>query len=164
MDRTMMPAKLPSHRTLLRAVDIYLGRAFEIAIPKAALQRVDDLRKAGESWSSCAAVENDKEKASLAIRLGNRFYPHMKLVIAERPDKMGCFFRADSHDAHVFCSPEIPEYAAILTLRKNNQVIASAIEADWENAGLATSTTYWKEGVARLLANAAEEQTVAKIG
>jgi hypothetical protein len=157
----IMPDKLPSHSMLLAAIGIYLEQAYEDVIPGVVQKRVDELRQANGSWPACTAVERDKTKTRLAIRLGSRFYPHMKLVIDERPDQMGFFFQADSHDAHLCVSPDNPEYPAILALRKNNQAIASEIESCWEKAGLPTVASYWKEGIARLSSIVAGERNVA---
>ena len=83
------------------------------------------------------------------LRLGNRFYPHMKLVLQLSPDDRMWLFRADSHDKHVCPPPQAPEYQAFCKLMQDNQELVSRIETAWADQGLPTFKTYLREDLAR---------------
>jgi hypothetical protein len=146
-----MSVELPNRDTVLTAIDIYLARAYPGAIPVVVQGRVEQFRSAGENWCACKAIErkSNGQNTALALRLGNPFYPHMKLMIDRRPDDLGYLFRADTHDSAITLSPDSKEYAAFTELIRRNQELASAIEADWEGAGLPILKTCLKDEVAR---------------
>jgi hypothetical protein len=152
-----MPLQLPSRQTVWEAINIYLNSAYDGAVPGPVRQRLEQSRAAGEDWHACPALEKDgaDPPTRLALRLGNRFYPNMKLVIDAKPDGPGFLFRADSHDAHICPSPKSPEYAAFLNLMKNNRAVTIAIEAEWEGAGIPTAHTYLEQDLARRAVSAA---------
>jgi hypothetical protein len=83
------------------------------------------------------------------LRLGNCFYPHMKLSIDQRPDREGYFFRADTHDRHICPPPASKEHAAFCELMDKNQQLSQEIETAWAEKGVPTFKTYLKEDLAR---------------
>jgi hypothetical protein len=91
--------------------------------------------------------------AAILLRLGNKFYPHMKLAIEKRPDRHGCLFRADTHDAHCCPVSSSREYQAFRQLMELNQTVAQAIESEWEREGVPTFKTFLKEDLARRQTN-----------
>jgi len=151
-------APLPQPGDVLRAVATYLRHAYGAATPPAAVRsRVEALRaSAGGDFYGNTAFERPpapKDGATtpprLAVRLGNRFYPHMKLSIDPRPDGRGYLFRADTHDRHVQPPPHSKEYAAFCELMENNQKLAAAIEAAWAEEQLPTFKTFLRDDLAR---------------
>ena len=104
----------------------------------------------GDFYGS-SIFESDSASASskLSLRLGNRFYPHMKLTIERSPDKQSYLFRADTHDRHICPAPGTRDYAAFCELMDNNQKLAQAIEASWAAQHLATFKTYLRDDLAR---------------
>jgi hypothetical protein len=135
-----------------RAIDIYVSHAFPSAVPAAARAKIDALADvAEEELLSAAVFERDKfpSTSKFSLRLGNCFYPHMKLTIERSPDGSGYLFRADTHDRHCAPAPASREYAAFMQLMEQNQAIAMAIETAWAEAGLQTFKTYLRDDLAR---------------
>jgi hypothetical protein len=147
-----MPRDLPNPTDIRRAIAIYLARAYGSgALPGAVKDRAQKMNDAGDQCLDCSAVERDCPDlpTRYCLRLGNRVYPHMKLVIDPRPDGLGFLFRVDSHDRHICPAPGSREYLAFTELMRQNQAIASEIEADWEAAGLPTFKKFLREDLAR---------------
>jgi hypothetical protein len=149
---------LPEPAAVLRAIDAYLRHAYGGANPSAAVKsRVEALRGvATEDFFKSPSFERDPNvndpaatPSRLAVRLGNRFYPHMKLSIDRRPDGRGYLFRADTHDRHIQPQPQSKEYAAFCELMENNQKLAAAVEAAWAEEGLPTFKTFLRDDLAR---------------
>jgi hypothetical protein len=87
--------------------------------------------------------------ARYALRLGNRHYPHMKLVIDRAPDGHAYLLRADTHDAHVQPRPGSREAAAFAELANANRSIAESIESAWEQLGLPTFKKFLRDDLER---------------
>jgi hypothetical protein len=149
-----MAADLPNPQKVWEAIDAYLRCAYEGADPPKAVQaRLETLRQAGENgdFYRSSVFERDSEPApkKYSLRLGNRFYPHMKLSIDQRPDQGGFLFRADTHDRHICPAAASKEYAAFRELMEKNQKLAQSIEAAWGEGGLPTFKTYLKQDLQR---------------
>ncbi len=142
-----------------------MGGASEGTFPQTITKRLDELRAAGEQWNRSPAVESDAsdESGRIVVRLGNSFYPHMKLVLDRRPDRSGYLFRADSHDSHIQPPPQSREHAVFAALRQTNQSIASAIESDWDSAGIPTYKSFLEQDLARRVVVEAAERPIAKV-
>jgi hypothetical protein len=84
-----------------------------------------------------------------SLRLGNRHYPHMKLVVERAPDGRGYLMRADTHDAHVRPAPGSRDYAVFIQLMELNRQVADQIEAAWEGQGIPTFKSFLREDLAR---------------
>jgi hypothetical protein len=143
----------PSKSMVLQAIDAYLAIAYlGKAPPSAVRQRLDTVRGCDEAaFFDCAVFELDDRSAPTryAVRLGNAFYPHMKLVIERAPDGSGFLFRADTHDRHIRPAPESREYKAFCELMSMNQKTAEAIEAQWSKLGVPTFKHYLRLDLAR---------------
>jgi hypothetical protein len=130
----------PSPSIVWQAIDVYLKVAYEGAPPIRVVSRLNELRACGETgFYASRALERDPERpARLALRLGNRFYPHAKLVIESTPDGSGALFHAESHDQH--CCPDLssPDYPAFHRLMEQNQQVAQEVEKAWAKQGLPT--------------------------
>jgi hypothetical protein len=136
----------PAPADLWRAVEAYLEVAWGGPPPPAVAERLARLRAAEPAHLLDSDVfERSGER--LSLRLGNRSYPHMKLVI--EPSSSGTAqFRADTHDRHfleLLGSPG-PELTALIA---RNHEVAREIEAAWQARGLRTSADHWREELAR---------------
>lgn len=142
----------PTPAEVNRAIDVYLLNAYDGEPPAAVRARRDALRavSAGEFYT-CAVVERDAgpEPRRYRIRLGNQFYPHMKLVIERSPDGRRGLFRADTHDQHCCPDPSSREYAPFCQLMEMNQKVSQKIESAWERENVPTFKTFLKEDLAR---------------
>ena len=142
----------PEPAVVWRAIEAYVKVAFNDAPPSAVRSRLETLRALSDaSFYDSAVFETKGEGAGarVLLRLGNRFYPHMKMAIEKRPDRQGCLFRADTHDAHCCPATTSREYQAFRQLMELNQTVAQAVELEWEKEGLPTFKTYLKEDLAR---------------
>ena len=142
----------PTTSAVWQAIDAYLALAYDGPPPQVVRARLDTLRAAGpDNLLDCSTFEkqSDAEVTRYALRLGNRWFPHMKLVIERSPDGQGHLFRADTHDRHIAVAPDSREYAAFRELRENNEALAARIEAAWESGGLPTFKSYLRDDLAR---------------
>jgi hypothetical protein len=147
----------PDPSLVWRAIDSYLKVAYGGPPPSAVRSRLETLHALdANSFYDAAVFEKKGDSANnrILLRLGNKFYPHMKLAIEKRPDRAGCLFRADTHDAHCCPANTSREYDSFKQLMELNQTVAQAIELEWEREGLPTFKTFLKEDLARRQANA----------
>ena len=149
-----MAVDLPHPKHVWQAIEAYLRCAYEgSGPPKNVQNRLEVLRAAGENgdFYGSNVFERDSNSApkKYSLRLGNRFYPHMKLSIDRRPDQGGFLFRADTHDRHICPSPTSKDHGAFRDLMEKNQEVAQSIEAAWQDGGLPTFKTYLKQDLAR---------------
>lgn len=146
-----MSTNLPNSSQLRQAITLYLARAYPGPPPKAVQHRLDQLQQyAGDPYAAAVFEHTTVGNAPrLSLRLGNAFYPHMKLSIDRAPDGSASLFRADTHDKHIAVSPGSPEEAVFRKLKEDNQRLAHQIEADWEQAGLPTFKTFLRDDLAR---------------
>lgn len=144
----------PEPAAVWQAIDAYLLVAYADSKPPSAVaQRLQTLRSLPpDELFQSALFERDAdlvpEPTRYALRLGNRHYPHMKLVIERSPDGRAHLFRADTHDRHIRPKPESREYAAFTELMKQNQELAEQIEAAWAGRGLNTFKSYLRRDLA----------------
>jgi hypothetical protein len=151
----------PEPALVWRAVAAYLPRAYDGAVgshdvpagtPSAVRSRLESLRMVAPSDFYASPVlerDNPAHPTKFALRLGNRHYPHMKLVIERAPDGHGHLFRADTHDAHCRPAPGSRDHAVFCRLMDQNREVADAIEAAWEAQGLPTFKSYLRDDLAR---------------
>ncbi len=111
-----------------RAIEIYLGFAYPGDAPPSSVKaRLETLRSTPvHAFYECKSMERDSMTSprKYSLRLGNRFYPHMKLVIEPTPDNAACMYRADTHDKHIRPGPNSPELPAFLKLMEENQKLS----------------------------------------
>src|SRR4029434_539097 len=91
---------LPSPAEFLKAVDIYLNRAYHGAPPSAVRLRVETLRAMpNDEFYPSALLETDSPRCPVKffIRLGNQSYPHMKLALFRQPGAAWAF-AVEEHD------------------------------------------------------------------
>jgi hypothetical protein len=142
----------PTPAATWNAIDIYLGFAYEGKPSPAVCSRLDSLRLAdNDAFFRCSVFEPapKDEPIRYDLRLGNRWYPHMKLAIEQAPDRTSYLLRVDTHDRHIQPAPGSRDYAAFRELMEKNQLLSSQIEAAWESAGLPTFKSYLRADLAR---------------
>jgi hypothetical protein len=148
-----MAADHPSPEMLWRAIDVYLREAYDGTPPRRDVQaRLDALRTAPPgTLYDCRVVERDPAgpPGRFRVRLGNRFYPHMKLMAEPSPDGSTFLFKCDTHDRHCCPPATSPEYAAFLQLMQGNEAIAKRIESAWEAADVDTFKHYLRQDLER---------------
>jgi hypothetical protein len=142
----------PNAADFWKAVETYLDVAYGGTPPPAVLTRIFGLRSLPQDAlyrSPTFEPAPKDEPAKLSLRLGNQWYPHMKLVIERAPDGRTTLFRADTHDRHIKVDPSSRDYAAFCELSEKNQSLAGRIEAAWEAQALTTFKSYLREDLAR---------------
>lgn len=145
-----MPAPFPQASRLDRAIAIYQEHAYAGSdVPATVRDLLGKLRSGGQDYASSQAFVKSGEPAKLSLRLGNRFYPHMKLVLEPAPDGQSYLYRADTHDRHICPPAGHPEHAAFMQLRQDNQKLATEIEQAWAAEGFPTFRTYLERDLAR---------------
>jgi hypothetical protein len=156
-----MPWHKPEPAVVWRVVAAYLAHAYDGPVgphgvpagtPSAVRARLESLRMAATSEFYASPVlerDNPAHPTKFALRLGNRHYPHMKLVIDRTPDGHGFLFRADTHDAHCRPAPGSRDYAVFCQLMEQNRQIAEAIENAWEAQGIPTFKSFLRDDLAR---------------
>jgi hypothetical protein len=149
-----MTCILPEPRQALQAVRIFLQHAYDPPLPSSVQTAMDSLQLLKDDFYTAPpfARSNDPQRPQYWLRLGNRRYPHMKLMIEPCPDGNGWLFRADTHDLHICPKPDHPEYPAFMELREHNRRLAERIESDWVAKGLPTFQTYLKDALSQLTA------------
>jgi hypothetical protein len=147
-----MPAvPLPEPVEVLRAVETYIHAAYPGGPPAVTRARVELVKGYDGPLFACRefVAEPRESGTRYTLRLGNPFYPHMKLAIEPSPAGDRYLYRADTHDRHICPKPESPEYAAFTALMEKNQSAAEAVEAAWGTAGIPTFRSYLREDLRR---------------
>ena len=132
-----------------RAVEIYLQVAYA-KTPDIVSRKIDLLKQCTEPElyfsrefeSKPPSTETEPQR--LALRLGNRFYPHMKLLVQIPSKEATYLFAADTHDQHIRPQPDSNDYSAYCDLMSKNKAIANEIETNWAMHGLPIFKTYLK--------------------
>jgi hypothetical protein len=153
-----------SANILQQALDLYLRLAYPNGAPPEVQTHLDPLRKLPPE----GAVPLDLfEKSipnsanSLALRLGQPLYPHMKLVIDPCPHAAAAaaagsstcrgydfLLRADAHDRHLHAPAGSPDAAWLASIRQSNKELVEKIEAAWSAAGIPTFKDYLRSQLA----------------
>jgi hypothetical protein len=142
----------PSPAQVWLAIETYLSLAYMREPPSAVRARLDTLHAVPEEdFYECAVFEREPalHPVRYRLRLGNEFYPHMKLLIDRSPDGRNSLFRADTHDQHCRPEPRSRDYRAFCELMTRNQQLAQRIEAAWEATNLPTFKSFLREDLAR---------------
>lgn len=82
-----------------------------------------------------------------SMRLGNRNYPFMKLLLQEHLVAGEFFFAVDTHD-QMEIGPEFPDYEQWMAVRRFNRELKRRIEEGFEQAGLDTAAVVRRHLVA----------------
>jgi hypothetical protein len=146
-----MPAPDPDFAEITRAIGLYLAQAYP-GDPTASVRRLlATIENSSGDALRCPAFvpERCAGPTRYTLRLGNQFYPHMKLVLEAAPDESRFLYRADTHDAHIRPATTSPEYSAFCELMQKNQRIAEAIGRAWDLADIPTFKQYLREDILR---------------
>ncbi|HEY7120372.1 MAG TPA: hypothetical protein VH475_27535 [Tepidisphaeraceae bacterium] len=146
-----MPADPPDPILVSKAIDVYLKLAYEGDPPAVVRSALSTLHAWGGRFYACPVFVKDAATPpdKYSMRLGNRYYPHMKMVIQRATDGKSFLFRADTHDRHI-CPPQgAPEHEEFVELMMKNQEIAQNVESAWAAAGIPTFKTWLREDLAR---------------
>jgi hypothetical protein len=158
-----MKPVLPDPADCFKAIETYLQLAYNAEPTTTARSQLATLRAwpAERFYDAPVFAKTDKpqnpELQRYSMRLGNQYYPHMKLALEPSPDGARYLFKADTHDRHVCPPATAPEHAAFCELMQKNQQIAERIEAAWAAEGLDTFKTYLQHDLARRAAAAAKQ-------
>src|SRR5438094_618792 len=149
-----MSAAKPDPALVRRAIDIYVREAYPDGPPVAVRSMLATMQAwVGEFFDAPVFVKDvPRDAKRYSMRLGNRFYPHMKLVFEVSPDGKSFLFRADAHDAHCCPPANAPEHTPFRDLMEKNQQIVTAVEKGWAAEGIPTIKTYLREDLARRVA------------
>jgi hypothetical protein len=153
----------PNPPLVWQAITSYLAIAYEgpsgptgipANTPSAVKSRLESLRLAPASVADFFAspvFERDSaaNPTKFSLRLGNRHYPHMKLIVERSPDTRGHLFRADTHDAHCCPAPGSRDYFVFSQLMDKNREVAEQIESAWEQQNIPTFKAYLRDDLAR---------------
>ena len=144
---------LPDARDISRAIEIYLDVACPGQTPAAALSARPSADGDLPAWLMSDSLERDPPDAplegvrSFALRLGNAFYPHMKLRLSRPPQENAYLFAVDSHDTFLQAVHGSGEEEALEEMKRRNARIAERIMLLWERAGLETDRTYLRRKI-----------------
>jgi hypothetical protein len=150
-----MKTEPPPRDDVMRAVDVYLSIAYDGDPTTIVKSMLATLKTWGGPFyrapvfAAVASASGGAESPRYAMRLGNRGYPHMKLVLEPAPDGSKYLFKADTHDRHICPTQGTPEYEPFVDLMKQNQELAEEIETAWSEQGLPTFKAYLREDLAR---------------
>ncbi len=86
-----------------------------------------------------------------ALRLGNQFYPHMKLQLQPWPTTIGAMLSVNTHDQILGLDAHATDAAAFRALQAANQEIKESIEQAWDQQGLPTFLRYLRDYIALII-------------
>ena len=139
-------------RVLQRAVQIYITQAYAGQTLPAPVQereaRVMALDVADPVSTDLFEPGSAPGAEAYELRLGQPMYPHMKMIIENRPAGPGVIFRADAHDTHLHAPPDSADAPLLAKLRVSNQQMVEKIEAAWVAAGVPTFRDYLRQELA----------------
>jgi CheY-like chemotaxis protein len=112
---------------LIQAIKEYLNIAYPHSnIPEnvnSILDEIQKCKKEDDIFNSC--FFEPKSNNVYALRLGNEFYPHMKLSIKKDNDKL--FFLVDTHDSKARIPENVPGYERFVKVINKNRELKSSI-------------------------------------
>jgi len=142
----------PDPPVVLRAIEIYVGIAYGANPPRgvsAYAERLRSLPRAEFYASPCFEATPEADPTRFSLRLGNRHYQHMKLVVERAPAGRGFLFRVDTHDLHACPDPTAPDYGDFRRLMAVNRSLGQEIEAAWAREGMPTFKSFLKSDLER---------------
>ncbi|MBK8096691.1 MAG: response regulator [Planctomycetes bacterium] len=74
------------------------------------------------------------------LRLGNRNYPYMKLLLQEHLVVGEYYFAVDTHD-QMDIRPDLPDFDAFMAVRRFNRELKRSIETGFATAGIDTASS-----------------------
>jgi hypothetical protein len=147
-----MYKETPPPATVWLAIETWLAIAHEGAAPPEVSALLAALRRHDASVMFESPVFErgaGDPPTRYALRLGNRAYPFMKLVIERLPTRNTWLFTADTHDRHICPAPGDPEHGAFTELMAHNRALAAKIEDAWRAQGIDTFRGFLDDDLAR---------------
>jgi CheY-like chemotaxis protein len=129
-----------------RAVGIYLDLAYGGSggprrMPNLSLPQDASADRVLELFHKEVVADGDSERrVRYSLRLGNRNYPFMKLVLQEHLIDGEYIFAVDTHD-EMEIRPDFPDYEAWMAVRRFNRKLKAEIEAQIASEGLPTAAS-----------------------
>ncbi len=145
--------KLPSAEEILRAVRIYIDRAYDDGAPERIKPLLPPEQFDPATWLMSDTMEREPRGAALdsvrsfVLRLGNFAYPHMKLRLSRPPHDRTFMFCVDSHDAFLKAPEGSADRPMLEDLKKNNAAIAADIISAWDAENLPTERNYLRRKI-----------------
>lgn len=141
-----------------KAITIYQDLAYG---PAARPRRAVELPAGGVTESLLGMFQKEQIETipghpynRYSLRLGNRNYPFMKLLVQEHLIQGEFFFAVDTHD-QMEIKPDYPDYEQWVAVRRFNRELKRQIEGGFQAAGLDTCAV-----LRRLLVAGGDEQAV----
>jgi hypothetical protein len=145
---------LPGSEVLREAIDIYLSRAYPDGVGEQISRKFtvpDDcdmgiwlLEIAGEPEPPGSDIDS---VGTIALRLGNAFYPNMKLSMVRPPGSNTFLLMVDSHDVMLTAPAGSPDHQALEELKTANAAIATDITRAWDTAAMPTERNYLRDKI-----------------
>jgi two-component system phosphate regulon response regulator PhoB len=127
---------------LQRAIAIYQDLAYGPGRPRRAIDAPSNA--CGESLLAVFQRETQESFGNscqrYTLRLGNRNYPFMKLLLQEHLLPGEFFFAVDTHD-QLEIKPDYPDYEQWMAVRRFNRELKRQIELGFAQGGLETAST-----------------------
>jgi len=126
-----------------RAVGIYLDLAYGGSggprrTPNLSLPQDASSDRVLELFQREVVADGDQRRVRYTMRLGNRNYPFMKLVLQEHLVDGEFIFAVDTHD-EMEIRPDFPDYEAWMAVRRFNRKLKAEIESQIASEGLPTA-------------------------
>lgn len=115
-------------KSLKKALNIFLDEAYSGQVPPEPIRKLADSVSNVKNFPELVSVDGVESPAInvVSVRLGNRFYPHMKLVIRKEGD--GFHFAVDSHDGPDRIPPSLPGYERFRKIIQENEQIRETVQ------------------------------------
>jgi two-component system, OmpR family, phosphate regulon response regulator PhoB len=143
--------------TVAQAIKIYQDLAYGPGRPRRPQEALD--AAAGGGVEALLALFQKEQVETVpghpchryTMRLGNRNYPFMKLLLQEHLLAGEFYFGVDTHD-QMEIKPDYPDYEQWLAVRRFNSELKRQIEQGFEQAGLDTAAVVRRQIVANCVA------------
>ncbi|MCP4375032.1 MAG: hypothetical protein GY794_02455 [bacterium] len=145
---------LPRSEVLRDAIDMYLARAYPDGVSEQISRKFtvpDDcdlglwlLETAGEAEPPGSDIDSVR---TIALRLGNAFYPNMKLNMVRPPGSKEFLLMVDSHDVMLKAPEGSPDYQALEELKTANAAIVADVTSAWDAAAMPTERNYLRDKI-----------------
>ena len=131
--------------TVAKAVRVYLDLAYGSGVqprkvPDLSLPADADAERVLGLFHRESVDEGGRRTQRYSLRLGNRNYPFMKLVLLEHLLPGEFIFAVDTHD-EMDIKPDFPDYEAWVAVCRFNRSLKEKIEKQFAAEGLDTSAT-----------------------
>jgi len=115
-------------KSLKKALDIFIDEAYlDADLPEPVANLVKAISDVDE-FSKLFTIEGIESPAEgvASARLGNRLYPHMKLVIRKEGNRL--YFAVDTHDGPERIPPSLPGYERFRAVMQENEQIRETVQ------------------------------------